>query len=247
MDNGDNQINQAERSRPERAGVALSHVSPIPRSWFAFLPVLFLVGGVVALAIDCPLAKWCLDSRWPEYVKEVLQFGECFGNGLGAAMVILAASQIAPDRRWALPRVVTITFGAGIAADLVKLLVVRIRPHHFDFSGGLWQTFGEWLPIGSGGSGNQSFLSGHTAVAVALAIALVWLYPRGVWVFFGLAVLAACQRVASGAHYLSDVLFAGAVASTWALACLCVGPLPKWFDRWESSRKTVSGDPTSRE
>jgi len=240
MDDGDSQINQAERLPPGQVGAALSQALPVRRSWFPFLPVLFLVGGIVAMAVDCPLAKWCLDCRWPAFVGELLQIGESFGSGLGAALVILAAFQLAPNRRWAIPRVITITFGSGIAAVLVKLLVVRVRPHHFDFVGGVWQTFGEWLPIGSGGSGNQSFPSGHTAVAVALAIALVWLYPRGFWWFLGLAVLAACQRVASGAHYLSDVLFGAAVGSTVALACLCVGPLPARFDQWESSRRTKS-------
>lgn len=207
------------------------------RSWLLILPLLFLAGGAAALAVDCPLARWCLDCRWPQWASELFQFGECFGNGLGAALVILATLQLAPDRRRALLRVVAITLGACIAADLLKLLVVRVRPHHFHFAGSVWHTFGEWLPIGSGGSAYQSFPSGHTAVAVGLAIALVWLYPRGFWVFLSLAVLAASQRVASGAHYLSDVLFGATAASMVAVACLSRGPMVAWFDRWESSQK----------
>ena len=237
MENAERQTSEADRLRSEHIATAGSHFSSIRRSWLFLLPVFFLAGGVAALAIDCPLAKWCLDCHWPAFARELFQFGECFGNGLGAALVILAAFQLAPERRRAIPRVAAIALGSGIAADLAKLLVVRIRPHHFNFAGSVWQTFGEWLPIGSGGSGSQSLPSGHTAVAAGLAIGMLWLCRRGFWLFLGLAVLAACQRVASGAHYLSDVLLAATVASTVALACLRVGPLAKWFDRWESSRK----------
>ena len=240
MDKAERRTSEAERVRSDHVATAGSHFSSIRRSWLGILPVFFLTAGTAALAIDCPLAQWCIRYHWPEWAQEIFQFGECFGNALGAILVLLAAFQLAPEQRWALPRVVTIAFGAGIASDLVKLLVVRVRPHHFDFAGGVWQTFGEWLPVGSGGSGNQSFPSGHTAVAVGLAIGMTWLCRRGFWLFFGLAVLAACQRVASGAHYLSDVLFAAAVASAVALACLRVGPLPTWFDRWESAGRTKS-------
>ena len=228
MNHGGRQINQAERVLPELGA------STLRCSRFVLLALLLLVCGAAALAIDCPLSKWCLNCRWPEYVERVLQIGESFGSGIGAVMLILVAFQLAPERRRMIPRVVAITFGAGVAADLLKLLVVRVRPHHFDFAGGVWQTFGEWLPVGSGGSGHQSLPSGHTAVAVGLAIALVWFSRRGFWLFFGLAALAACQRVASGAHYLSDVLFAAALASSVAFVCLVPGRLSAWFERRES-------------
>lgn len=218
--------------------VALSHASRVWHSWLPWLPVLFLIGGMAALAVDCPLAKWCLHRHWPGFAEELFQFGECFANGLGAAVLILAAFQLAPKRRWAIPRVIAIVAGAGIAADLVKLLLVaRDRPHHFDFSGGVWNTFGQWFPLANVESVHQSFPSGHTAVAVSLAIALTWYCPRGWWLFSALAFLAACQRLESGAHYLSDVLFAAAVGSAVAVICLCIGPVPRWFDRREASWK----------
>ena len=140
-------------------------------------------------------------------------------------------------RRWAIPRVIVIVVGSAIAADLVKLLVTRDRPYHFDFSGGVWQTFGQWFSLANIESVHQSFPSAHTAVAVSLAIALTWHYPRGWWLFSALAFLAACQRLQSSAHYLSDVLFAAAVGSAVAVVCLCIGPVPRWFDRREASWK----------
>jgi membrane-associated phospholipid phosphatase len=216
--------------------------SVVRRSWLPVLPVLLAVSGVAALAVDCRLAQWCLHhhGNWSEYVEELFQFGESFGNGLGAAVFILAAFQLAPKRRRAIPRVIAIVVGAAIAADLVKLLVTRTRPYGFDFAGGVWETFGQWFSLTSGGSVHHSFPSGHTATAVGLAIALTWYYPRGWWLFSALAFLAACQRLQCGAHYLSDVFFAAAVGSAVAVVCLCIGPVPRWFDRWESSQTVGS-------
>ena len=243
MDTGYRQIHRAERLPSRHMEVALSRISTVSRSWFPFLPVLFFAGGIAALAVDCLLAKWCLhDRNRSEYVEELLQFGESFGNGLGAAVFILAAFQLAPKRRRAIPRVIAIVVGAAIAADLVKLLVTRTRPYGFDFAGGVWETFGQWFSLANVESVNQSFPSGHTAVAVSLAIALAWHYPRGSWLFLALAVLAACQRLQCGAHYLSDVLFSAAVGSAVAVVCLSVGPIARWFDQWESSRKGRSRD-----
>lgn len=224
--------------------VALSQTSMVWHSWFPWLPVLFFVSGIAALAIDCPLAKWCLNRHWSEYAEELFQFGESFANGLGALAFILAAFQLAPKRRWAIPRVIAIVVGAALAADLVKLLVTRDRPYHFDFSGGVWTTFGQWFSLANVESVHQSLPSGHTATAVGLAIALTWHYPRGWWLFSVLVFLAACQRLQCSAHYLSDVLFAAAVGSAVAVVCLCIGPVPRWFDRWESSWKPESSDVT---
>ena len=219
--------------------VALSPASTARCSWLPWLPVVFLMCGLMALAIDCTLAQWCLrhHGNWSEYIEELLQFGESFGNGLGAAVFILAAFQLAPKRRRAIPRVIAIVVGAAIAADLVKLLVTRTRPSGFDFAGGVRETFGQWSSLTNMESVNQSFPSGHTAVAVGLALALAWHYPRGAWLFSALAFLAACQRLQCGAHYLSDVLFSAAIGSTTAVVCLSIGPVARWFDQWESRGK----------
>jgi membrane-associated phospholipid phosphatase len=104
-----------------------------------------------------------------------------------------------------------VAWGAGLVADVLKMLVTRVRPYRFDFQGDVWSTFGEWLPIFGGGSRGQSFPSAHVATAMAFAIVLGALYPAGRRVFLVLTVLVACQRVESGFHYLSDVLVGAAV------------------------------------
>ena len=184
-----------------------------------------------ALGIDVSVGQWCRADR--DLDRFFGKF-EPFGHGLGVATILISVWLLDPGRRWAIPRVLTVAAASGLAVDLVKVLVVRVRPSHFDFQGSVWTTFGDWLPLGSAGSAGQSFPSGHTATAVGLAVALAWLYPRGRWLFPTLAALVACQRVETGAHWPSDVLAAAAVGCLVGWCCLGTSPISKAFDRWES-------------
>ncbi|MFH1918857.1 MAG: phosphatase PAP2 family protein [Planctomycetota bacterium] len=197
------------------------------------MPLLLLVAAAGALAVDCPLARWCVDDHCPRFFG--LLFGVCepFGNGLGVLLIVLAVYVLDPRRRAAVWRVLTMSLGAGLAADVVKMLVVRVRPHKFDFQGTVQDTFGQWLPLVSAESGRQSFPSAHTATAVGLAVALSWLYPRGRWLFAALAVMVACQRMEGGAHYLSDTLCGAAIGCLVATACLKSNWLAARIDRLE--------------
>jgi membrane-associated phospholipid phosphatase len=123
---------------------------------------------------------------------------------------------------------------AGGLADLLKMLVLRTRPYECALDGTVWSTFGQWFPVLGIGSPGQSFPSAHTATAVGLAAALIWLYPQGRLLFSLLAALVGCQRIACGVHYLSDVLVGAAVGCLVAQLILQVGRLPVLFNRWES-------------
>jgi len=160
---------------------------------------------------------------------------EPFGHGLGLVLVLVTLHQLDPGRRWAIPRVLACALAAGGAADLLKMLLLRIRPYDLpkNFSGSVCETFGRWLPLLGGNSGSQSFPSAHTATAVGLAAALIWLYPNGRLMFALLAVLVGCQRIVSMAHYPSDVLMGAAAGCLVAMFLLKVGRLPAWFDGWE--------------
>ncbi|MCP4814017.1 MAG: phosphatase PAP2 family protein, partial [Planctomycetaceae bacterium] len=72
-----------------------------------------------------------------------------------------------------------------------------------------------------------------TATAVGLAIGLSYLFPRGRWLFTFFALLAALQRMDSGAHFLSDTLVATAVACLISGLCLDHRVAGRWFDRLE--------------
>jgi membrane-associated phospholipid phosphatase len=207
------------------------------------IPALLVLAAAAALPADCQVASWCIKDNCPRFLA--LLFGEAqpFGHGIGVLVILLLLFHLDPGRRPMLPRVAAMSWGAGMAANMIKMTVARTRPHNFDFEGGVVDTFGGWLPFLSGGSGGQSFPSAHTATAVGLAFALAWLYPRGRGVFAGLAVLVACQRVEGGAHYPSDTLCGAAVGWLVAVVCLKSAPVAGGFDRLEDRLRTRLAQP----
>jgi membrane-associated phospholipid phosphatase len=209
-----------------------------PESWdslriqllWTLVPLGLIAAGFTALAVDVPLSQWCVEKKCPMFLRDLFGVCETFGNGLGVAMIGATLFFLAPGRRWALPRILCCAYGAGLAANGLKLLVERTRPRAFDFHLDIFSSFGQWLPGSGAGSLHQSFPSAHTATAVAFAAALAWLYPRGRWWPFVLAALVGCQRIESGAHFLSDVLWGAALGSLIALCFFKIGLLPGWMD-----------------
>jgi membrane-associated phospholipid phosphatase len=75
----------------------------------------------------------------------------------------------------------------------------------------------------------QSFPSAHAATAVGLACGMTAVYPHARWVFALAAMMAALQRLVTGAHYPSDVL-AGAAIGCLAGALLWRRPYRDFDD-----------------
>lgn len=101
---------------------------------------------------------------------------------------------------------------SGIVGQIVKHLIGRPRPRLVD-SGA--SHLGPSLE-----SGYDSFPSGHTISAFAMAVVLSAVYPkwRGLW--YGAAVLVAFTRVYTDAHFASDTAggaFLGIVVAKAAL------------------------------
>ena len=187
-----------------------------------------------ALLVDCSLSSWCVAAHYPGLLKELLTIAEPFGHGLGVLLIGVLIYLLDPRRRPLLARVMVMSLGAGLMADGLKLLIARTRPRVFSFEGGVAETFGGWLPLLGSGSHQQSFPSAHAATAAGLAIALVWVYPRGRWLFASLAVLVVCQRIASGNHYLSDTVFGAAIGVLVAHGCLSNPWVAQRFERLEA-------------
>jgi len=192
-----------------------------------------LTVAAAALTVDCRVSHWVLGDNLPDFVEDLFSVAEPFGHGIGVIIIALAIFQLDPRRRWGIPRLLIMALAAGMAANGVKMLVSRVRPHHFDFASGVWASFGEMLPFAGAGPEGQSFPSAHTATAVGLAMALVWLYPRGRWLFPMLAAMVACQRIVSGAHFLSDVLFGAALGYMVGIASLWPSRATAVYDRLE--------------
>jgi len=106
---------------------------------------------------------------------------------------------------------------AGIAAELLKLVLRRERPgaHAGEY---FYRSFGERTFSTSG----LALPSSHALVAFGAAAILARLFPKARIVWWGLAWGCALSRVAAGAHFLSDVVVAAVVgwlvgAFTWWL------------------------------
>ncbi len=205
------------------------------RSLSLIVPALFVVLGCAALAIDIPLARWFEAQKLPGFVKKVSDLSEVFGHGSGIALILLTAWVLAPTQRRQLPRVICCAYGAGLAADGMKLLLSRGRPYKTDLASitSVWQTFQGWFPLFSSKSAGQSFTSAHTATAVGLALGLAWMFPRGKWLFVGFAALVALQRMAGPYHFCSDTLWGAAIGCLIASIFLPNGWLAPQLDRLE--------------
>uniref|UniRef100_A0A7C2P0E4 Phosphatase PAP2 family protein n=1 Tax=Schlesneria paludicola TaxID=360056 RepID=A0A7C2P0E4_9PLAN len=186
------------------------------------VPVALLFLGLIALTVDVPVARFCDARQYPRIITDVVNNAEPFGHAAG--VVLIAATVAVLDsqrRRWAPGLCLGAAIGGGLSANVVKLLVGRIRPRNFDFGlTGVADTFTALFPFGAGGSSQQSFPSAHTATATGLAVALAALYPQGRWWFATLAALVAVHRVESSAHYPSDVC-AGALLG-WIVGNACL-------------------------
>jgi membrane-associated phospholipid phosphatase len=192
--------------------------------------------GAAALFIDLPVAEWCKAGHVPKELLRLLNLSEVFAHSAGATCILLTALFLDrglrfPSFRWPalrwpsfqpsaaqerLSRMICTTATGGLAVDLIKLLVDRIRPRAADLGSqaSAFGTFGDAALAAASASHSDynSFPSGHAAVATGLAAALAWRYPRGALLFGLFAVSASLQRVATSAHYPSDICLGAALA-----------------------------------
>jgi lipid A 4'-phosphatase len=102
--------------------------------------------------------------------------------------------------------------GAGLAADILKVIFGRARPKllfNAQFDGFTW--FG-WQ------ADYWSFPSGHAATIVALLTALAYLWPSQALFCLVVGVTVAASRVIVGAHFFSDT-----IAGAWLAVLITRG------------------------
>ncbi len=196
-----------------------SNGQPLPEAGQHAIWPRWILGGV-AMASAAFLVSW-MDVNSREMVKSIglrgdiertIKLMEIFAHGTGLLVAIALIWTLSPTSRRCLPRLLAAYGLAGVTVNLIKLLVPRLRPSAGP-EDSLPETWGNWNDL------SQSFPSGHSAAAVALALSLALLFPRGRWVFLTLAGLACLQRIVFDAHWPSDVL-AGATVGIWAVAVI---------------------------
>jgi membrane-associated phospholipid phosphatase len=205
---------------------------------------LLLAAGLMIIPFDTLLVEWIGRGAFPGEFDVFLHRAEPFGHGYGV-LFILATLWIVGKYRWKhIGMLFGCSLGAGLAADLIKLFVGRLRPGQIpeDHIGGtftgirfLWESesMGQILD-----TTHHSFPSAHTATACGFAIGLSQLFPHGRRWFFFLAGLVALQRVALGYHFPSDTIVGAALGlfvGSLVTGRLKRDPLAKSDNRLESN------------
>ena len=167
--------------------------NPAPRGesgrtwlWLLAAAAALIAGAMAAFNVDCIVAQWFFQGRGPRYLHDLATISELFGRGECVLLVTILIWRLDRARLWALPGLAATALLSGLAADAVKMLIARVRPHHFDILKGVWDAVsGRVAAIGIARQpGNQSFPSAHTATAMGLAISLMVIYPAEArWLF----------------------------------------------------------------
>lgn len=193
---------------------------------------LLLIAGILSFFADLPVSWQLNQARLLKAIHRTLEMAEPYGDFAGVILIAAGIWVLNPAGRSRIPLLILGTASCGLAADVVKLMVGRIRPTDLNWGEPLTLagTFTGWFPLLHGGWRHQSFPSAHTATAWGLAMLLVRLYPRGRWFFPSVAACVAFQRVETGSHFLSDAIFGTAigigVSCVWLRSRLFEGFLP---------------------
>ena len=114
-----------------------------------------------------------------------------------------------------------IAAGPGLGVQLIKMLVGRARPRALEEFGGRAFFTPPW-EVTDQCARNCSFISGEAASAFALLTLVVFIKPQHTKLYIaGIGTVAAAvslNRVALGAHFLSDVMIGWALMSVLAVA-----------------------------
>lgn len=173
--------------------------------------LLCLIGFLLALAWDRAIfLRLAITDKAAKDRLEILDWYWTF-RVLGsfwpwlilAAIFVLADSAASKRPAYYLRRATLLLLSAassGLAAELLKRVIGRLRPDAADG----WNAFKPFLR-GFVDPSNLGFPSSHAATAFGAAFALAFMHPRTAPVVLAAAVGCAVTRLATGAHFFSDV------------------------------------------
>jgi membrane-associated phospholipid phosphatase len=203
---------------------------------YAYILIAVICFALIAPAMwfDLAVARAVLNAELPGDVDKGFNQAEVFAHGVGIFFIGLTVVVVDPKSRRQVVRLWLVTILAGLIVNGIKVQIVRDRPQATDLTKvvSVSETF-HGYHFGNWDDQHQAFVSGHTAAAFALAVALTQIYPHARWLFFTFAILAALQRITSHAHYPSDVLGGAGVGLLVAAALYLPSPISRMFDQFE--------------
>lgn len=193
----------------------------------------------VTTLFDVSISRWLGTSPMRGDLSKAIELSEVYGHGIGVIVILMLVAQLAPRKRWCIPRLATLALGGGAVAMVMKMFVLRGRPGnlnlHVASHDAAWRWLFDWKlnHVAAFDSALRSFPSGHTAMAIGLTIGLCLMFPRGRVMFALLLGLSMAERLTSYAHFASDVIAGLAIGLLWTYICLSPRFLGALFDHIE--------------
>lgn len=213
--------------------------------------IVFALLLILAASLDRTLALWA--SAAPRGLRTLGQVLTALGTSgymFAGALLVIAVAYVrlrreppGSSRRVACADQIrralyffTVVATSGLAAQALKHIVGRVRPHAAGFDPL------QFIPFSTKAS-FASFPSGHATSAFAAATALTLLLRRGRWPLFVLATLIAASRVVVGAHFPTDVVCGAALGAITAIA---LADYRVWQDRLASAGRRFAAKLATR-
>jgi membrane-associated phospholipid phosphatase len=193
----------------------------VPILWFGLLGLLFY-------PVDGPISRFFREHRLGGDIRRELEAAQQYGQLVSSLLIALVIWLQDPRARRRLAHWAAGFLVAGIVCNAGKMLVGRPRPM-FDDPHVFLLPLGEypisievekqqvsvirhaWEFWGKNAADLWSMPSSHTAYACLMAVVIGCLYPRLKVLAGALAGLVAFARIATGAHYPSDVAMGAAI------------------------------------
>lgn len=221
--------------------------------------IVFCAGVLVVLAILSQIDVWASASAigWPDAWRAPFFFITDYGLsdwiliptlittliGLVALLLVRGRWRPVTVELTLLSAYVFVGVGLpGLMSNLIKRLIGRGRPTEFDEVGAFsfQNVFNDWT--------FQSFPSGHTTTAIALAFTVGFLRPRLFPVLFVIGLVVGISRMPVGMHYPTDVFGGLIVGMLGAYLVRNVFALRGWlFERQPDGRMIFRGFPALRQ
>jgi len=160
-----------------------------------------------------------------ESLQQILLGFQDFAQLISIVVAVVIVATYDRRRRWIIASLIGSQIVANVAYNSIKYAVGRYRPLPAietvaDLpSLNASRTWIGWRP-GNRSQDTQSFPSGHSAAAFALAAVLARFYARLAWMFWTLACGCAASRYLTAAHWPSDCLAGALIGYLAAFVCL---------------------------
>lgn len=194
------------------------------------IAVTLAVGALAFLffeRLDVGIGRWCerhVHIADDSTADQIVEGFKNFAQVLTLITVIALVTLFDGRRKRIIIALLVAQIGAKFTYEVAKHSIARDRPYlvfaraetESDNDAPVQAQTWRGVRFGNTSRDYQSFPSGHTAAAFAMAGVLAWYYPRAALLFWILAAGCGVTRVIELAHWPSDCVVGAALGYIWA-------------------------------